>query len=114
MDLKRYLVVGLISFGFGVLVGWHPTFESVRSFIIGGISLGLVIEVVGLLRELFKERREENSKRCEILEGYLRDHSKDLVNDVLNKWFEPSLAVRFRGRDFLHIIAQTSLEEAHY
>lgn len=113
MDSKRYLIVGLISFGFGVLVGWHPTFESVRSFIVGGLSLGLVIEMGGFLREWFKERKEENSKRCEILEGYLRDHSKDLVNDVFKKWFEPSLAVRLMGRD-LPIIAQTSLEEAHY
>lgn len=62
---KVSVLFALISFGIGFIMGWHPTFESVRNFVIGGLSLGLVIEVVGLLRELFKEHREERAKKIE-------------------------------------------------
>ncbi len=47
MNLKRYLVVGLISFLFGVIVGYsfhgYPTFESILKWIIGGLSFAIVV-----------------------------------------------------------------------
>lgn len=79
MDLKRYLVVGLISFGFGVLVGWHPTFESIRNYLITGISIGLIValgalgvEILGLLSQ--NREKKEKAKLS---------HSQKLVDKEL-------------------------------
>lgn len=84
---KSGILIALTFFGVGFIVGWHPTFESVRNFIIGGISLGLVIEVVGLLRELFKERREERTKKREKLEGYVHIHNQEMIDKIIKYWF---------------------------
>ena len=59
------------------------------NFIAGGVSLGLMIKVIGMLREWLKEKKDDKLKTCERLEGYLQEHSRDLVNEVLKKWFEP-------------------------
>jgi hypothetical protein len=92
MKWLRYITISLLAFGFGVVFAYlmqgHPTFETFMNFIAGGFSLGLVIEAVGMLREWLKERKEEKLKRREILEGYLEEHSRDLVNEVLKRWFE--------------------------
>jgi len=92
MKWLRYLTISLISFGLGVIFAYliqgHPTFETIMNFIAGGSSLGLVIEGIGMLREWLKERKEEKVKKRETLEGYLQEYSRDLVNEVLKKWFE--------------------------
>ena len=60
------------------------------NFIAGGVSLGLMIEVIGILRDLLKEKKDDKLKTCEKLDGHLQEHSRDLVNEVLKKWFEPT------------------------
>ncbi|HEY9207297.1 MAG TPA: hypothetical protein VIO58_15410 [Candidatus Methanoperedens sp.] len=85
---KVSVLFALISFGIGFITGWHPTFEGVRSFVIGGLSLGLVVEVVGILREIFKEHREERAKKREKLEGYIHEHNKKLVDVYIKPWYE--------------------------
>ena len=62
------IIVALIIFGMGVLVGWQPTFAGVKAFVISGLSLGLVVEVGGFLRELHRDRKEELAKKQERLE----------------------------------------------
>ena len=92
MKWLRYIIMVLISFGLGAfftyLMQWHPTFEAVMNFIVGGLSFGVVVQVIGMLRELMKERKAEKVKRRGILEGYLQEHSRDLVNEVLKNWFD--------------------------
>jgi len=113
MKWLRYLAISLISFGFGVIFTYllqgHPTFESIMNFIAGGVSLGLIIEVIGMLREWLKERKDAKLKACERLEAYLLEHSRDLVNGVLKKWFE---------HDFTFLSPEcsydTSLARAYY
>ena len=96
MKWLRYIIMVLISFGLGAfftyLMQGYPTFEPVRNFIVGGLSFGAVVGVVfqaiGMLREWMKERKAEKVKRRGILEGYLQEHSRDLVNEVLKNWFD--------------------------
>jgi len=115
MKWLRYLTISLLSFGFGViftyLIQGHPTFESITNFIVGGFSLGLVIEIIGMLREWLKERKEEKVKKREILEGYVQEHSRDLVNEVFNKWFEPEFTFSPNARERSY---DTPLAQAYY
>lgn len=62
------IIVALIIFGMGVLVGWQPTFAGVKAFVISGLSLGLVVEVGGFLRELYRDHKEELAKKQDRLE----------------------------------------------
>lgn len=79
MNLKHYLVV-VISFALGFIMGLHPSFEIVRGFIINGLSfglaLGVVINMVGLLQEWYKEKHEKN-----------RNHTNDLKK-VIEQWIK--------------------------
>lgn len=52
------IFIAFFFFGAGFIVGWHPTFESVRNFVINGLSFGVVIGVGGFLAKLYKDRRE--------------------------------------------------------
>lgn len=92
MKWLRYLAIGLISFGLGAvftyLMQGYPTLETAMNYILGGSSLGLVFQVIGMLREWMKERKAEKAEKREILEGYLQEHSGDLVNEILKKWFD--------------------------
>jgi hypothetical protein len=62
----------LIVFGFGVIVGWHPTFVGMKAFFISGASFAVVIAVViqvgGFLRDLYKDHKEELAQKQERLE----------------------------------------------
>lgn len=88
MRWKESILIALISFGLGFIVGWHPTFESVRNFVITGLSVGVLIEMGGFLRELYKERREERAKGHEKVEGYLHEHNQKLIDTVIKPWYE--------------------------
>jgi len=81
------------------------------NFIAGGFSLGLVIEGIGMLREWLKERKEEKVKTREKLEGYLQEHSRDVVNEVLKKWFEPEFTFSPIVRECSY---ETPLVKAYY
>lgn len=87
----RYLIITLFSFGLGFIVAWllqgYPIFRIGGNFVAGGLSLGVVIEVIGMIREWRREKKEEKAKKIVELEQYLKEHSKDL-NGVLKKWFE--------------------------
>lgn len=65
------IIVALIIFGLGVIVGWHPTFAGMKAFLLNGASfavvLGVVIQVGGFLRDWFKDRKEERAKEQERL-----------------------------------------------
>lgn len=65
MKWKEFIFIALIFFLVGFVVGWHPTFSSVKNFIMGGSLAGLVFQLVGMVREIFKEHREESAKRVE-------------------------------------------------
>jgi hypothetical protein len=67
MSLKSYVLIGLVFFGVGFLVGWCPTFEIVKNYVIGGLSIGAVIEVGGLLFGIYKERTQQKLIHSEIL-----------------------------------------------
>ncbi len=82
------VIIAIILIGIGFIIGRQPTLASVQSFIVGGLSLGLVVELGGLLRELLKERREERAKDCEKLEEYVHEHSKKLIDFYIKPWFE--------------------------
>jgi hypothetical protein len=92
MSRLRTLTIIVIAFGFGIIAGYalhgYPPFESIVTAIAGGISLGGVIQIISMFREWVKEKKEEKTKTCEKLEGYLQEHSEILVNEVLRKWFE--------------------------
>ena len=125
---RHSIVISLISFGLGALfvyvIQGSPVLDSIKTIVAGGvISAGLIIEVLGLAIEWIKGKKEEEAKkrgkleeekakRREILEGYLRDHSKDVVNDVLKEWLSFGPLRRLRDRSY--ISAQTPLAEAHY
>ena len=73
MKLKDAIFIALIFLGIGIIAGYflhgYPAFESGRNWIIKGVSLTLAIavvfELVGLLKEWFKERRENHAKKEE-------------------------------------------------
>ena len=69
MKWKECILIALMSFGFGIIAGYflhgYPTLESALNWIVGGLSFAVVIEVVGIFRELFRERREERAKEVE-------------------------------------------------
>lgn len=65
MRWKKDILIALISFAVGLIVGWHPTFAGVRSFLIGGVGFGFIVQIIGILREWRKEHREEQSKQIE-------------------------------------------------
>lgn len=88
MKWKAIILTALIFFGVGFVVGRHPTFASVQNFIIAGVSLGLVVNVVGLLAEWFKERKEERVKKHEKLEEYVHKHNQKLVDTVIKPWYK--------------------------
>lgn len=88
MKWKEIILTALIFFGMGFVVGRHPTFASVQNFIIAGVSLGLVVNVVRLLAEWFKERTEERVKKHEKLEEYVHKHNQKLVATVIKPWYE--------------------------
>ena len=83
MKWKDGIFIAIFAFVAGFVVGWHPTFGSVRNFIIGGMSFGLVVEVVGVLRELFKERRDRRVKEREKLDEYIHEHNKKLMDTYI-------------------------------
>lgn len=114
MGLLRNLAVSLIPFGFGIIVGYliqgYPEIEAIKSSILSivllGVSLGagavLLDKILVTYLDARKERRE-----------YLQNHSRDLVEDVLKKWFETTFSVRLREADS-NIIARTPLANLHY
>ena len=73
----------------GSSVGWYPFFANVKSFFVGGFSLGVVIEVGGFLRELYKDHKEELAKKQERLEQEAQklkekleqEHDKEQIYD---------------------------------
>jgi hypothetical protein len=71
MEWKDGVIIALIFFGIGFIVGWHPALADVKNFIISGLSFGLVIELVGFLRGLLRERNEKSE----------RDHDKERIYD---------------------------------
>ncbi len=86
MRWKESILIALIFFGVGFIVGWHPTFETVRNFVITGLSLGLVFNMVGLFAEVFKERKEKKRlKRFVLSEIELNQNRlKPLADSVTN------------------------------
>ncbi|NOR49238.1 MAG: hypothetical protein GQ533_14550 [Methanosarcinaceae archaeon] len=91
MRWKYYFIVGLVFFGLGTIVGYYihgdTTFESIVNFIVAGLSIGVGFEVVGILRDWFKERREVREKKREKLEEDLQKHTNDL-NKVIELWMK--------------------------
>jgi glutathione peroxidase-family protein len=81
MKWKESILIALIFFGVGFIVGWHPTFESVRNFVITGLSVGVLIEMGGFLRELYKEYREEKAKETES-QNEKRSISGNLLSEI--------------------------------
>jgi len=89
MKWIKYLTIILLSFGFGIiftyLIQGHPTFEAIKNFVAGGLSLGLIVQIGGIVRGWLKEKKEEKAKKRDILEGNLQKHSKYLA-DVFKEW----------------------------
>ena len=92
MKWKDAIFVALIFLGIGIIIGYflhgYSTFESVRNFIIAGVSLGVLVNVVGLLAEWFKERKGKRVEEREKLEGYVRKHDLKLIDTVIKPWYE--------------------------
>ena len=91
MRWKYYFIVGLVFFGLGTIIGYFlcegTTFESIVKYIAAGLSIGVVFQVVGILKIWFKERREVKEKRREKLEEDLQKHTNDL-NKVIELWMK--------------------------
>lgn len=85
MKWLRYLTIFLIGFGLGIILTYliqgHPTFETVLNFILGGSSLGLIVEVGEVFRQWLKDNKEE---RKEMIKKLI-EHAHDLLPD-LEKW----------------------------
>jgi len=88
MKWKGVILIVLISFGFGIIAGYffhgHPTFESVRNWIIGGLSFAVMSEVLGFLREFYKEHREKKAKETENQKEIKRINNNLLLEIELN------------------------------
>ncbi len=69
-----YYIISLISFGIGFVIGWHPTFESVRNYVTTGISFAILVGVITLVFKLWEILREEGRERSE----KRKNHSKQL------------------------------------
>lgn len=71
LPTRHSIVISLISIGLGVIIGYllhgHPTFESIKNWIIAGVSFAVIIEVLQLLAEWFKERKEKLQRHSERL-----------------------------------------------
>lgn len=74
MRWKESILIALISFGVGFIVGWHPTFESVRNYVTTGISFAIVVGVITLVFKLWEILREGRRERLE----KRKNHSKQL------------------------------------
>ena len=102
MRQLRYITIILISFGFGVIVGYsahgYPTFENIKSFILTGLSVGgalsLIIEGIGILRDYLKEKNEK-----------LLSHSKLLVDKNLK--FRTNTGIYFAHDNSLDLQIKT-------
>lgn len=70
----KYIAIGIISFGVGFLVGWHPAFESIWSRVATGLSVALVINMVGILTKIFTDWKATKLKK---------------INDQLDKIYRP-------------------------
>lgn len=91
MSLKHYIVV-IISFALGFTMGWHPSFEAVRGFIINGLPLGLVlvflgvvINMVGLLQQWYKQKQEERRNHTNALKEVIKQWKKEIPTISTNK-----------------------------
>lgn len=89
MKWLRYITISLLSFGFGIIFAYliqgYPIFVTIFQFVASGISLGLVIEGIEMLREIMKERKDEKIRIHDILEAKSKKHSNDLAT-VFKEW----------------------------
>lgn len=88
MRWKDGIIIALISFGLGIIAGYllhgYPTSESIRNWVIGGLSFAVVVELVGFLREWYKDRKEEKSKQKEKLEQEMAKKREKKEKDKLS------------------------------
>jgi rubrerythrin len=77
----------------------HPTYETIMNFVVGGFSLGLVVEVVGMLRQWLTERKEEQHEKKA---KFLRHHHV-LKEKVLDFWLSSSVNATYRDEDYPNV-----------
>ena len=86
MIWKERAIIALLFFGLGFIVGWHPAFGSVRNFVVGGLTLGVVIEMVGVFRGWYKGYCEKKSISKSILsEIEINQNRLKPLSDSANK-----------------------------
>ncbi len=118
MRWKDGIIIALIFFGFGIIVGYslygYPTFESIRNWIIGGLSAGIVIGVVTV-----------GIKLVEFLKGWSiakeakhRNHSEESLYPALQSftaklYFENGRFIPTISNDKYYLEAESHIESGY-
>lgn len=95
------------------LINLDSITSGVREMIIGVVSAAIIFYLLFKRQIRIQKAEDMKTERCKELEGYLREHSENLVNDVLRNWFDLKTSLHTVLQD-LYIVAETPLAKVIY